>query len=91
MISPAATRKPQLASIGDGLAIAYEEIVLDRDARPASDPLLLLRAAAEAAERDMVLEPSTTARLIAEVPAIPEPWPAEARDLLIEIGHARQC
>lgn len=81
----AATRKPQLTSLGDGLAVAYEEIVLDRDARPASDPFLLLRAAAEAAERDLVLEPSTTARLIAEAPPIPEPWPAEARDLLVRL------
>ncbi|HET6153319.1 MAG TPA: [protein-PII] uridylyltransferase [Marmoricola sp.] len=80
-----ATRRPQLTTIADGLAIAYEEIVLDRDARPASDPLLLLRAAAEAAERDLVLEPSTTARLVSEVPPLPEPWPTEARDLLVRL------
>lgn len=81
----AASRKPQLTSLGDGLAVAYEEIVLDRDAPVASDPFLLLRAAAEAAERDLVLEPSTTARLIAQGPPIPEPWPAEARDLLVRL------
>lgn len=81
----AVTRKPQLTSLGNGLALAYEEIVLERDARPAADPLLLLRAAAEAAERDVVLEPATTARLVAEVPPIPEPWPAEARDLLVRL------
>ena len=81
----ATSRRPQLTSLGDGLAVAYEEIVLDRDARPAADPLLLLRAAAEAAERDLVLEPSTTARLIAECPPVPEPWPAEARDLLVRL------
>jgi [protein-PII] uridylyltransferase len=81
----AATRKPQLTSIGGGLAVAYEEIVLDRDARPATDPYLLLRAAAEAAERDLVLEPSTTARLVATVPPLPDPWPAEARDLLVRL------
>jgi [protein-PII] uridylyltransferase len=80
-----AARRPQLTSIGDGLAIAYEEIVLDRDARPEHDSLLLLRAAAEAAERDLVLEPSTTARLIAEVPPIAEPWSPEARDLLVRL------
>jgi len=43
----AAGRRPQLESIGGGLAVAYEEIVLDRDARPTEDPCLLLRAAAE--------------------------------------------
>ncbi len=80
-----AARRPQLTSIGGGLAVAYEEVVLDRDARPAADPLLLLRAAAEAAERDLVLEPTTAARLVAEVPPLPDPWPAEARDLLVRL------
>ncbi len=80
-----AGRRPQLTSIGNGLAVAYEEIVLDRDARPTQDPLLLLRAAAEAAERDLVLEPTTAARLVAQVPPLPEPWPAEARDLLVRL------
>jgi [protein-PII] uridylyltransferase len=83
--SSIATRRPQLTPIGNGLAIAYEEVVLDRDAKPSADPLLLLRAAAEAAERDLVLEPSTTARLVAEVPALPDPWPAEARDLMVRL------
>jgi [protein-PII] uridylyltransferase len=47
--------------------------------------LLLLRAAAEAAERDLVLEPSTTARLVAGVPPLPDPWPGEARDLFVRL------
>jgi len=81
----AAGRRPQLQDIGGGLAVAYEEVVLDRSARPAEDPLLLLRAAAEAAERDLVLEPSTTARLVADVPPLPVPWPAEARDLFVRL------
>jgi [protein-PII] uridylyltransferase len=83
--SASAGRRPQLESIGGGLAVAYEEIVLDRDARPAEDPCLLLRAAAEAAERDLVLEPTTAARLVAGVPPLPDPWPAEARDLLVRL------
>ncbi|MFL6108276.1 MAG: [protein-PII] uridylyltransferase [Marmoricola sp.] len=83
--SARAGRRPQLTPIGGGLAVAYEEVVLDSGARPAQDPLMLLRAAAEAAERNLVLEPSTTARLIAEVPPLPDPWPAEARDLLVRL------
>ena len=43
---------------------------------PAGDPLLLLRAAAEAAERDLVLAPATAARLVREGPPLPDPWPA---------------
>lgn len=80
-----ASRRPQLTAIGGGLAVAYEEVVLAKDARPAGDPLMLLRAAAEAAERDLVLEPTTAARLVAEVPPLPEPWPAEARDLFVRL------
>ena len=84
-VKATAGRRPQLESIGGGLAVAYEEIVLDRDARPAEDPCLLLRAAAEAAERDLVLEPATTARLLADGPPMPDPWPAEARDLMVRL------
>ena len=80
-----AGRRPQLEPIGGGLAVAYEEIVLDRGARPGDDPFLLLRAAAEAAERDLVLEPSTTARLVAGAPPLPDPWPTEARDLMVRL------
>lgn len=78
-------RRPQLTPLGHGLALSHEEVVLDRGARPQSDPLMLLRAAAEAAERDLMLEPTTVARLVAEVPPMPEPWPAEARDLLVRL------
>jgi len=81
----AAGRRPQLQSIGGGLAVGYEEVVLARDARPAQDPFLLLRAAAEAAERDLVLEPATTARLLAEAPPLPDLWPPEARDLMVRL------
>src|SRR3954468_14902723 len=59
----AAGRRPQLESLGGGLAGASHAIVPARDAPPAGAPSLLLRAAAEAAERDLVLEPTTTARL----------------------------
>ena len=40
---------------------------------PADDPTLLLRAAAVAAERDVVLAPATAARLVREGAALPEP------------------
>lgn len=83
-------RRPRLESLGGGVAISDEEVVLDRTARPQRDPLLLLRAAAEAAERDLVLAPTTAARLVKQAPDLPDPWPAEARDLLVRLlgaGH----
>ena len=82
---PSGARRPQLEPIAPGVAISYEEVVLDRGAKPAQDPLLLLRAATEAAERDLVLAPTTAARLVREIPPLPDPWPAEARDLFVRL------
>lgn len=78
-------RRPQLDPVARGIALSAREVVLDARARPADDPLLLLRAAAEAAERDVVLAPATAARLAREVPPLPTPWPAEARQLLVRL------
>jgi [protein-PII] uridylyltransferase len=83
-------RRPRLDPIAPGLAVSYEEVVLDRGAKPANDQLLLLRAATEAAERDLVLAPTAAARLVRESPALPDPWPAGARDLFVRLlaaGH----
>ncbi|MDN4160601.1 [protein-PII] uridylyltransferase [Nocardioides abyssi] len=83
-------RRPALTPLAPGVALAGGEVVLDRRARPAEDPVLLLRAAAEAAERDVVLAPPTAARLARECAPLPDPWPAEARRLLVRLlasGH----
>jgi [protein-PII] uridylyltransferase len=84
---PSATggRRPRLEPIAPGVAISFEEVVLDRGAKPAEDALLLLRAACEAAERDLVLAPPTAARLARDSPDLPEPWPVEARDLFVRL------
>ncbi len=76
---------PQLTRITEGVAIAGGEVVLDSGARPDRDPALLLRAAAEAAERDLVLSPATAARLARDGAELPDPWPAEARQSLVRL------
>jgi len=78
-------RRPSLTPLAEGVALAAGEVVLDRRARPAEDPVLLLRAAAEAAERDVVLAPPTAARLARECAPLPDPWPPEARRLLVRL------
>ncbi|QZY28140.1 [protein-PII] uridylyltransferase [Nocardioides coralli] len=83
--TPVGVRRPELTSIAPGVALSAGEVVLDRGADPAADPLLLLRAAAEAAERDVVLAPPTAARLVRECAPIPEPWPRAARQLLVRL------
>ena len=78
-VSVVGARRPSLEPIAPGIALSRGEVVLDAKARPDKDPVMLLRAAAEAAERDVVLAPATAARLVRECPPLPEPWPDEAR------------
>ncbi|KAA1426286.1 [protein-PII] uridylyltransferase [Nocardioides antri] len=78
-------RRPELERLAPGVALSNGEVVLDRGARPASDPVLLLRAAAEAARRNAVLAPPTAARLVRECPPLPDPWPEEARQQLVRL------
>ncbi len=82
---PGGARRPELQAVEPGVALAGGEVVLSQDARPASDPTLLLRAAAVAAERDVELAPATAARLVAECPELGEPWPAAGRHALVRL------
>jgi len=81
----ASPRRPQLTPLAPGVALAYDEVVLDRTARPDRDPLLLLRAAAVAAEHDVVLAPATAARLAREGAPLPTPWNDEARRWFVRL------
>ncbi len=78
-------RTPALQPVARGVAVSSGEVVLAARTDPAGDPLLLLRAAAEAAERGLVLNPATAARLARDGVAVPEPWDAEARNLLTRL------
>jgi [protein-PII] uridylyltransferase len=79
------TAGPVLVPLGGGLAETGGEVVVRRDAPVDADPTLLLRAAAHAAERGLIVSPHTVARLVRESPDLPEPWPDEARDLLVRL------
>jgi [protein-PII] uridylyltransferase len=61
------------------------EVVLARDADPLADPVLTLRVARAAAEHDLPIATYTLNRLATESPALPEPWPAEARDEFVTL------
>ena len=80
-----AGRGPHLQPLAPGVALASGEVVLDRGADPGTDSLLLLRAAAVAAEERLMLAPATAARLAAKAAPLLEPWPAEARHLLVRL------
>jgi [protein-PII] uridylyltransferase len=70
--------------LADGVVEQDGEVVLARAAAPSSDPSLVLRAAAAAAQAGLPLAPRALARL-AECPSLPVPWPDDARDALITL------
>jgi [protein-PII] uridylyltransferase len=77
--------------LAEGVVRQGDEVVLARDAHPAADPGLLLRAAAAAARADLLLSPYTLKVLAVHSPPMPEPWPSEARWSFLRLlasGHA---
>ena len=70
--------------LADGVVEQDGEVVLARAAVPASDPVLVLRAAAAAAQVGLPLAPRALARL-AECPPLPIPWPDDARNALLAL------
>jgi [protein-PII] uridylyltransferase len=73
---------PLLLALDEGVGQHEGEVVLMPDARPERDASLGLRAAAVAADRELVLSPAVCTRLARDAAALPEPWPAEARRLI---------
>jgi [protein-PII] uridylyltransferase len=76
--------KPDRRPLADGVVEQEGEVVLARAATPQTDPVLVLRAAAAAAQTGLPLAPRALARL-AECPPMPVPWPPEARNELISL------
>ncbi|HWG02427.1 MAG TPA: [protein-PII] uridylyltransferase [Trebonia sp.] len=76
--------KPERRPLADGVVEQDGEVVLARAADPAADAVLVLRAAAAAAQHGLPLAPRALARL-ADCPPLPVPWPDDARDALIAL------
>jgi [protein-PII] uridylyltransferase len=77
-------RRPEYIEADHGLIIHGGEVALGRRAS-ASDPLTGLRAGALAASRGLMLSPVTADNLGRLAPALPVPWPTEAREALLEM------
>ncbi len=71
--------------LAEGVVLQDSEAVLATDARPDRDPVLILRAAAAAAQAGIGLNRHTLARLAEESAPMPVPWPAPARDALVSL------
>jgi [protein-PII] uridylyltransferase len=77
-------RRPEYTVADHGLIIHNGEVGLGRQAS-ASDPLIGLRAGALAAQRGLVLSPVTADNLGEQAPPMASPWPAAAREALLEL------
>ena len=73
------------APLADGVVVQDGEAVLASEARPERDPVLVLRAAAAAAQAGLRLAPHAVDRLARDSAPLPEPWPAPARDALVSL------
>ncbi|MBG0828441.1 [protein-PII] uridylyltransferase [Planomonospora sp. ID67723] len=71
--------------LADGVVEHGGEVVLARGVNPRKDPVLVLRAAAAAAEAGLPFAPATVNALASQSPPLPVPWPDEARDALVAL------
>ncbi|MDQ1395610.1 MAG: [protein-PII] uridylyltransferase [Acidimicrobiaceae bacterium] len=70
--------------VGPGVVMRDGEVAVEAGAA-ACDPTVALRAALAAASHDTYIERESLERLEAEAPPVPEPWPDDARQLLIQL------
>lgn len=71
--------------VGAGVVLRDGVIHLASTADPPNDPVLPFRAAAIAAAHGTRIDRVTLDRLASECPPMPDPWPAEARERLVEL------
>jgi [protein-PII] uridylyltransferase len=69
--------------LDEGVVEHDGEVTLAVAANPATDPVLVLRAARAAAVADLPFAPHTLARLATESAPMPVPWPREAREAFV--------
>ena len=77
--------------VGQGLVIRDGIVELTADAEPLSDPTLVLRAAAAAAEAGLRISRRAVDRLAVEATPLGDSWPEEARLAFVRLlgaGHA---
>ncbi|SDT06358.1 [protein-PII] uridylyltransferase [Friedmanniella luteola] len=77
-------RRPDYTEAEHGLIVHGGEVALGRTASPAA-PATGLQAGALAASRGLVLSPVTAENLGHHALALPTPWPADAREALLQL------
>jgi len=77
--------RSKVRDMGHGIRLVDETLLLDDDAPVTSDPVLPLRVAYVAAKEDAFIERAVLDRLGDESPSLPDPWPDEAREVLVDL------
>ena len=84
--SPTGAARPRLETIAPGVAIAYEEVVLDRGAHAGRATRCCCCAPPpRRPSATWCSRRTTAARLVREGAPLPDPWPAGARDLFVRL------
>ena len=78
-------RRAERTPLADGIVEQEGEAVLARGVNPATDPTLVVRAAAAAAQAGLPVSPATVVRLAKSCPPLPEPWPPIALDAFLAL------
>ena len=82
--------RQQRRPLAEGVVEQDGEVVLAEGAKPERDPVLVIRAAAAAAQAGIRIAPFAVDRLAQDSAPMPVPWPAEARDALVSfLGAGR--
>lgn len=83
------SRRTKFLSVGRGISVAKQELVIETDAIRRDDPILGLRAAAKAAQLGIHLSMESCVQLAQGlkegIGAMPNPWPREAREDLVAL------
>ena len=82
---PVRKGSPERVPLTEGVVVQAGEAVLAIEARPEKDPVLILRAAAAAAQAGIPLAPHTVTRLAQESAPLPDPWTQPARDAFLSL------
>lgn len=78
-------RRPARTPLDEGVVLHGNEVALARDVLPAKDPALLLRVAAASARTGKPVSHGTLRTLADSAPELRAPWPADARNSLVEL------
>jgi len=81
----ALVRRPKRRPLDEGVVEYDGEIGLAREAKPETDPGLVLRVAAAAADNNLPIGAGTLKRLADSAPDLPTPWPRAALDDLLVV------